>query len=80
MSCNCIEETNELLVEKYGEGSGACLKTGYALDNKTNGLRLALSFDFSFRRKTKAGFAKNITTGTVSPTFCPFCGKRYLED
>lgn len=76
--CNCIEELNKTLREEYNDPE-AKIKVNYSF---TNNLFIVLPTGLLFqyrKRKKDNSFYDKKTSINITPTFCPFCGKKYLE-
>lgn len=84
MSCNCIEELNKSLNERLKDEK--CiekpkLKSGYTINFKNGSSTQYPVIEYIYRKRKKDGrlYEKDFF-GNIIPTYCPFCGKKYIED
>lgn len=78
MLCNCIEDTEKLIIEKTGDPE-AYMHVYYALGEKTT-IKPAGMHLFYHEKKKDGTFKQSESKIAIVPTFCPFCGKKYEED
>ena len=81
MSCQCIENINKMICEKYGDPN-ASIDCGFALDlsqkvGEAERLEMYPAMSASYRLKKKDGSFGIKKSVSVRGEYCPFCGKKY---
>lgn len=73
--CDCIDKVEAELQKKTGDPMAEIISAYVFGVEKTS---VVPHMEYQYRRKNKNGeFDERKKTGTMLPTFCPFCGVRY---
>jgi hypothetical protein len=76
MSCNCIKDVQDLIRERYQDPE-ATINVGFAFGGNTLDVKPS-GMGFTYRPKKKDGtYSTKQKEGGLSPSYCPFCGKKY---
>jgi hypothetical protein len=79
--CNCINELEKLIKEKYG--SGAHFTNVKMMFNFKSGVvsHVVSPLEFKYRVKKKDGtFSAKWQTSSISGSYCPHCGENKNQD
>jgi hypothetical protein len=76
MACNCIENTEKRLRVETGDNE-AFVRSNY--DIKAGERKIPIE---AYYRGKIAGlvFKKNLSPAFIAPAYCPFRGKKYIEE
>jgi hypothetical protein len=75
MPCNCIEEQEAILRKETGDNE-AFIAAAFDVKEKQR----RFSAQAYYRGKILGIFKKNLSLAYLSFDYCPFCGKKYIED
>jgi hypothetical protein len=74
--CNCLDKVIKGVKEQTGDEDATVDWTVVF----SNPVRYLPRIEYTYRKKNKNGlFQKRIEKGTMIPTYCPWCGKKYEE-
>ena len=75
MACNCISRVEKLIKEKTNESG--CLDTGIGVPSGTEMVNI---YGMFHKQKKDGTFRDKWEKVNIFPEYCPFCGKKYVED
>lgn len=73
--CQCIDTVNKRIQNEY-EDSDATLDIAHWGGH----IRKVVKIRFFYRRKRNGVLNRKIEQKLITPTFCPFCGERLIDD
>ena len=76
MACNCIEEKEAELQKDTGDDE-AFLSTVYDFNRKVRCMNVKA---FYRGKNVMHKYKKNFLLSYISFDYCPFCGKKYIEE
>jgi hypothetical protein len=75
MSCDCISKVEKIIKEKTNESG--CLDASIGVPSGV----LKVNIYGMFHKQKKDGtFREKWETLNILPEYCPFCGKKYVDD
>ena len=78
MACNCFEDAKEKVREAIGDPNAMIRGVFTPINGK---IRLLPSIEVLYRKKKKDGtFCKSQSSIDLTYQFCPFCGKKIIEE
>ena len=75
MACNCISRVEKLIKEKTNESG--CLDTSIGVPS---GIAMVNVYGLFHKQKKDGSFCEKWNQVNIIPEYCPFCGKKYVED
>lgn len=75
MACNCISKVEQLIKEKTNESG--CLDVGIGVPS---GLAMVNIYGMFHKQKKDGTFREKWEKVNIFPEYCPFCGKKYVEE
>lgn len=74
--CGCLDKVEEE-VKKQTKDENACVDFALVFGTEA---RMYPRISYSYQKRNKVGvMAKKKYEGTLLPTYCPWCGKKYDE-
>lgn len=75
MACDCISKVEKLIKEKTNESG--CLDAGIGVPS---GVAMVNIYGLYRKQKKDGTFMEKWQQVKIFPEYCPFCGKKYIEE
>lgn len=75
MACDCISRVEKLVKAQTNESG--CLDTSIGVPS---GIAMVNVYGLFHKQKKDGSFCEKWNQVAILPEYCPFCGKKYVED